>query len=148
MVSFNSDLNEDLGIYLNLGLGKALDLTFDKFIGNLDNTTIFILQAGPYYKNQINENITLKFGAGFDLTRFTVGSNTAKPSLSLTGVGLMGAFEAEVQDNLSLVASINVGIDFSGSYKYINGPITVEGNLKDYGVAFTIMPTVGVSYKF
>lgn len=143
--SYHNKLSEKMGIYANGGVGKAFAF---KFSGNsgLTNTVVVSIQSGPYYKIELPyENMSVKVGGGLDLSMY--GGKlpiSGKEAVAISvGAGAFGSFEYEIAEMITLIGTLNVGVDF----------ITWKTNVTNYdlekaniGPIINVSPSIGVSY--
>jgi hypothetical protein len=146
VASYHNKLTDDIGIYANGGAGKAFNFKFDG-ISNLTNSVVVFIQSGPFYKIELPyENMSVKVGAGLDLSMYggkrpVSGDELVAVSL---GVGALGSYEYKIADMFTLVGSLNIGVDF---VTWRTNVTTSDFERADIGAIINIMPSIGVSYS-
>ena len=144
--SYHNKLTDDIGIYANGGVGKPLAFKFSGTTNYSDSVVVF-LQSGPFYKIDLPyENMSVKVGGGLDLAMYGAKmpvSGNEVVALSL-GVGALGSYEYKIADMLTLVGSLNIGIDF---INWKTNVTTTDFERADIGAIINIMPSIGVSYS-
>jgi hypothetical protein len=145
--SYHNKLSDNIGIYANGGVGKPLSFKFSGY-SNLTDSVVVFLQSGPYYKIDLPyENMSVKVGCGLDLGMYggkLSGSGQEVVAVSL-GIGALGSYEYQIVDMLTLVGSLNFGVDFA---TWKTNTSTDEFERADIGSIITVMPSIGVSYSY
>lgn len=144
--SYHNKLTDEIGVYANGGVGKALKFRFD---GNSDlkDSVVVFLQTGPFYKMALPyEDMSVKVGVGVDLSMYggkTQVTNDERVAVSL-GIGALGSYEYKIADMLTLIGSLNIGFDF---VTWKTNVVTSDLERASNGAIITVMPSVGVSYS-
>jgi len=141
---YQNKMSDNIGIYANGGVGKALSFKFDGST-NYNNSVAVFLQTGPYYIIPIDDNMLVKTGGGLDISILGAKEKTTNNEAVVLafGAGVFGSFEYTLAEKITLVASLNLGFDL------LSWKTDSLGDFVKYSKIITnIMPAVGASYRF